>query len=148
MKILVIDGMGGGIGKSVIERLRQETDEHSILAIGTNAIATSVMLKAGADLSATGENAIIYNCSKVDVIIGTIGIVLANSMLGEISPRIAEAVSGSEAMKILIPTSKCNTFIAGIKDQPTAKYIDDIPRILVNHIDEATRIYNKRREQG
>ncbi|MCL2793057.1 MAG: DUF3842 family protein [Spirochaetaceae bacterium] len=130
MKILVIDGMGGGIGKSVIECLRQETEGHSILAIGTNAIATSTMLKAGAEVSATGENAIVYNCSRVDVIIGTIGIVLANSMLGEISPRIAEAVSGSEAIKILIPTSKCSTFIAGVKDQPTGQYIEEIPRIL------------------
>ena len=130
MKILIIDGMGGGIGKSVVERLRQEKEKYSILAIGTNAIATSVMLKAGADQSATGENAIIYNCKKVDVIIGTIGIVLANSMLGEISPAIAEAVSVSEAVKILIPTSKCNSFIAGIKDQPTAQYIDEIPGIL------------------
>ena len=130
MKILVIDGMGGGIGKSVIERLRQETEKYSILAIGTNAIATSTMLKAGADLSATGENAIVYNCSGVDVIIGTIGIMLANSMLGEISPNIAEAVSSSEAMKILIPTSKCNVFVTGVKDQPTAQYIDEIPHIL------------------
>jgi len=130
MKILVIDGMGGGIGKSVIERLRQETANYSILAIGTNAIATSVMLKAGADLSATGENAIIYNCKRVDVIIGTIGIVLANSMLGEISPAISEAVSSSEAMKIFIPTSKCNSFVTGVKDQPTSQYIDEIPCLL------------------
>ncbi|MCL2294126.1 MAG: DUF3842 family protein [Spirochaetes bacterium] len=130
MKILVIDGMGGGIGKSVIECLKQETDGHSILAIGTNAIAASSMLKAGADMSATGENAIVYNCSKVDVIIGTIGIVLANSMLGEISSAIAMAVSGSEAKKILIPTSKCNAFVTGVKEQSTAQYIDEIPRIL------------------
>ena len=132
MKILVIDGMGGGIGKTVIERLRKESEAHYIFAIGTNAIATSVMLKAGADLSATGENAIVYNSQRVDVIIGTIGIILSNSMLGEISPRIAEAVSSSEAIKILIPTSKCNAFVAGVKDQPTAQYIDEIPRIIKN----------------
>jgi len=130
MRILIIDGMGGGIGKSVIECLCQKTKGHSILGIGTNAIATSAMLKAGAELSATGENAIVYNCSKVDVIIGTIGIVLANSMLGEISPRIAEAVSSSSALKILIPTSRCSTFITGVKDQPTAQYIEEIPHIL------------------
>lgn len=130
MRILIIDGMGGGIGKSIVERLRRETEEYSILGIGTNAIAASTMLKAGADQSATGENAVVYNCGRVDVIIGSIGIVLANSMLGEISPAIAEAVSSSEAVKILIPTSKCNAFVAGVKEQPTAQYIDEIPAIL------------------
>ena len=130
MRILIIDGMGGGIGKSIVERLRRETEEYSILAIGTNAIAASTMLKAGADQSATGENAVVYNCGRVDVIIGSIGIVFANSMLGEISPAIAEAVSSSEAVKILIPTSKCNAFVAGVKEQPTAQYIDEIPAIL------------------
>ena len=130
MKILIIDGMGGGIGKSVIERLRQESLEHTMIAVGTNAIATSAMLKAGAGKSATGENAIVYNCGKADVIIGTIGILLANSMLGEISPRIAQAVSESEAVKVLIPVSKCSAFIAGVRDMPTAQYIDEIPSIL------------------
>ena len=130
MNILVLDGMGGGIGKAIVERLRREDQKHSILAIGTNAIATSAMLKAGADQSATGENAVFYNCGKADVIIGSIGIVLANSMLGEITPRIAEAVSTSDAVKILIPTSKCNAVITGLKELPTSQCIDEIPDIL------------------
>ena len=130
MKILVIDGKGGGIGKAVVERLCREKQDYSIMAAGTNAIATSAMHKAGADQSATGENAVVYNCGRVDVIIGSIGIVLANSMLGEITPRIAEAVSSSEAVKILIPTSKCNALITGLRDLPTAQYIDEIPEIL------------------
>jgi NAD(P)-dependent dehydrogenase (short-subunit alcohol dehydrogenase family) len=130
MKVLIIDGMGGGIGKAVVERLRQDKTDCSILAVGTNAMATSVMLKAGADQSATGENAAVFNCGKVDVIIGTVGIVMANSMLGEISPSIAAAVSSSDAVKILIPSSKCNTFVTGLKDQPTAQYIDEIPGLL------------------
>ena len=130
MKILIIDGMGGGIGKAIVECLRRDKQECSILAVGTNAIAASAMLKAGADQSATGENAVICNCGRVDVIIGSIGIVMANSMLGEITARIAEAVSSSEAVKILIPTSKCNAFIAGIRELPTAHYIDEIPEIL------------------
>ena len=130
MKILVIDGMGGGIGKSIVERLRREAQNYSILAIGCNAIAASTMLKAGADQSATGENAVVYNCPRVDVIIGSIGIVLANSMLGEITPRIAEAISSSDAVKILIPTSKCNAYITGLRELPTAQYIDEIPDIL------------------
>ncbi|HCC36854.1 MAG TPA: hypothetical protein DEQ14_04170 [Treponema sp.] len=130
MHIVVIDGMGGGIGKAVVERLCREKTDYSIIAVGTNAIATSAMLKAGADQSATGENAIIFNCGRADVIIGTIGIVLANSMLGEISPQIAGAVSSSRALKILIPASKCNTLITGIKEQPAAQHIDEIPAIL------------------
>lgn len=130
MKIMVIDGMGGGIGKAVVERLRREAADYTILAVGTNAIATSAMLKAGADQSATGENAVIFNSGRADVIIGTVGIVLANAMLGEISPRIAEAVAASEAAKILIPVSKCNTFITGVKEQPATQYIDEIPDIL------------------
>lgn len=130
MKILVIDGMGGGIGKAVIEHLRQETTGNSILAVGTNAIATSAMLKAGADQSATGENAIVYNSRHADVIVGTMGIVLANSMMGEISPCIAAAIADSAAIKILIPSSRCATFITGVKDMPTAQYINEIPQIL------------------
>ena len=127
--------MGGGIGKAIVERLRREKEKYSILTIGTNAIATSSMLKAGADESATGENAVIYNCPRVDIIIGSIGIVLANSMLGEITPRIAEAVSSSDAVKILIPTSKCNAHIAGLRELPTAQYIDEIPEILkINNV--------------
>jgi len=132
MRILVIDGMGGGIGKAVVELLRREKGDYSVMAAGTNAIASSAMLKAGADQAATGDNAIIYNCGKADVIIGTIGIVFANSLHGEISPRIAEAVSSSEAVKILIPSSKCKAFIAGVKDQQTAQYIEEIPQILKN----------------
>ena len=130
MRIMVIDGMGGGIGKAVVERLRREKQEYSILVVGTNAIATTAMHKAGADQAATGENAVIYSSSRVDVIIGSIGIVLANSMLGEITPCIANAVSSSEAMKILIPTSKCNVNIIGLRELPTAQYIDEIPGIL------------------
>ena len=130
MKILVIDGMGGGIGKAVVERLSREEQKYSILAVGTNAIATSAMLKAGAAQAASGESAVVYNCGRVDVIIGSIGIVLANSMLGEITPRIAEAISSSDAVKILIPTSKSNAVIAGLRELPTAQYIDEIPEIL------------------
>ena len=134
MKILVIDGMGGGIGKAIVERLVREKRDYSILAAGTNAIATSAMHKAGADQAASGENAIVYNCSRVDVIIGSFGIVLANSMLGEITPPIAEAISSSEAVKILIPTSKCNAHIVGLRELPTAHYIDEIPEIIRTNV--------------
>jgi NAD(P)-dependent dehydrogenase (short-subunit alcohol dehydrogenase family) len=128
MKILIIDGMGGGIGKAVVERLRAEG--HTLLAVGTNAIAAAAMHKAGADQAATGENAVLYNCKKADVIIGTLGVLLANSMQGEISPAMAAAVSASEAAKILLPVSKCNAYIVGAQEQPMAKYIEEIPGLL------------------
>ena len=132
MNILVIDGMGGGVGRAVIERIRAASAEHVITAIGTNAIATASMHKAGANMAATGENAIIHNCNSggADCIIGTIGIIFANAMLGEISPRIAEAVSSSKAVKILIPTAKCNVMLVGLADRPLAQYIDEIPSML------------------
>ena len=113
VNILVIDGMGGGIGKSIIERLKAELKDVSIIAVGTNSIATSAMLKAGADFGATGENAVLYNAARADYIIGVVGIALANSMHGEISPKMSEAVSASSAHKILLPVDKCNVTVAG-----------------------------------
>lgn len=126
MNVLVIDGMGGGIGKSIIEHIKSEFDSVEITAVGTNSIATSAMLKAGADNGATGENAVIFNSTKADFIIGVIGIIFANSMHGEISPKMAEAVSSSSSHKILIPIDKCNVTILGIVEKPIQSYISDI----------------------
>ena len=126
MNILVIDGMGGGIGKSVIEQIKNEYNDAKITAVGTNSAATSAMLKAGADYGATGENAVVYNCTKADFIIGVIGIVFANSMHGEISPKMAEAVSLSFAHKILIPIDKCNVTVLGVEAKPIQAYINKI----------------------
>lgn len=128
MKILVIDGMGGGIGKSVIEHLKNELADTEIMAVGTNSIATSAMLKAGADSGATGENAVVYNCPKADYIIGVMGIALANALHGEISPRMAEAVSSSPAHKILIPMDKCDVTVMGVIQKPVQTYINDIAK--------------------
>lgn len=130
MKIVVIDGMGGGLGKAIIERIKPEMQNCEIYAVGTNAVATSAMMKAGASFGATGENAIIFNCRQADFIIGTIGIVLTDSMLGEISEKISAAVISSSAQKILIPNSKCRTHIVGVSDKPIAQYIDEIPTII------------------
>ena len=126
MNIVVIDGMGGGIGKAVIEHIKAENKEVEIIAVGTNSIATSAMLKAGADYGATGENAVIHNCTKADCIIGVIGIVLANSLHGEISPRMAQAVSSSAAHKILIPVDKCSVTVLGVAAKPMQAYLNDI----------------------
>lgn len=131
MKITVIDGQGGRIGKSVIEQLKKKHGELELYAIGTNSIATSAMLKAGADYGATGENAVIVNAADSDIIIGPIGIVFANALLGEITPAIATAVSASRAYKILIPVNRCNHFVAGCTEVPMSEYI----RIAVEKIE-------------
>lgn len=113
MKVLVVDGQGGKIGKAVVEQLLAANCACEIVAVGTNALATSAMLKAGAKQGATGENAVAVMAAKADVIVGPIGIVAANSLLGEITPRMALAISDSEAQKILIPMQKCKIAIAG-----------------------------------
>ncbi len=123
MKILIIDGQGGGIGSGLVEQLRglQEKDLE-IWAVGANVMATTAMLRAGADTGATGENAVLYNSSRADVILGPVGIVMANAMMGEISSAMAAAVSGSEARKILIPISKC-VQVVGVEQKPMQAYL-------------------------
>ncbi|MDF2596896.1 MAG: hypothetical protein K0R69_3237 [Clostridia bacterium] len=113
MRIAVIDGQGGGIGKAIVGKLK-ETFGNSIeiIALGTNSLATSLMLKAGAAEGATGENAIIYNAAKVDIILGPIGIVCANALLGELTPLMAKAIAETPAKKVLIPLNKCNIMVA------------------------------------
>ena len=127
MNILVIDGMGGGIGKAIIEHIKSEIPNAIITAVGTNSIATSAMLKAGANNGATGENAVVFNCIKADFIIGVTGIIFANSMHGEISPAMAAAVSSSSAHKILLPIDKCSVTVLGVAEKPLQSYINEIP---------------------
>lgn len=124
MKILIIDGQGGRIGKMLVEKIRQRWPELPLIALGTNSIATSTMLRAGAQEGATGENPVIYNAQSADVIIGPIGIVLANSLLGEITPAMAAAVAQSDAQKILILMNRCKSAIAGVLEAPLAEYIE------------------------
>jgi len=131
MKIAVIDGQGGGIGKAIVEKFRQAFGEGiEIVALGTNSLATALMLKAGANEGATGENAILYNASKVDVILGPIGIICANSLLGELTPLMARAIAESTAKKVLIPLNRCNVTVAGIENKPLPHYIDDAIEIV------------------
>ncbi len=132
MRIAVIDGQGGGMGKSIIDKIRFTFhNEVSIIALGTNSASTTAMMKAGADEGATGENAIVYNTSKCDVVIGAVGIIAANSFNGELSPVMSLAVAESDAVKILIPINKCNLLIAGTKETMLSDYIDDAIKILV-----------------
>jgi hypothetical protein len=129
--ILIIDGQGGGFGKALIEKLRQQKlPSAQILAVGTNSIATSGMLKAGADLAATGENPVIVNAARADIIAGPMGIVLANSMLGEVTPAMAAAVSESSAERVLIPVARCATHIAGVGEQPLSALMDDAASLI------------------
>jgi hypothetical protein len=128
MIILVVDGMGGGIGRSVVELLKGSglSAGAEIIAVGTNSIATANMIKAGADAGATGENAVAFNAARADFIIGPTGIVIGNSMFGEISPGIASAISCSDAHKILLPVSKCNVTIVGAENKPLSALLPEI----------------------
>jgi hypothetical protein len=126
MRIAVIDGQGGGIGKTIVEKLRKEiTEGIDIIALGTNALATSFMLKAGANEGATGENAIVFNADRVGYIIGATGIMAANSMLGELTPAMAKAIAESPARKILLPINKCNIEVVGIDETLTMPHLID-----------------------
>ncbi len=126
MVVMVIDGQGGGVGKAVIEKLKPVLgEEHQLVAVGTNSIATATMLKAGAVNVATGENAIKYNAERADIIMGSVGIISANSMFGELSPNMANAISESEAMKILIPLKKCGLYVVGVNTDSMPKMIDE-----------------------
>ncbi|MBQ7087673.1 MAG: DUF3842 family protein [Clostridia bacterium] len=116
MKILIIDGQGGRLGKLLIEKIKSDKPSLELIAVGTNSIATSVMIKAGADMGATGENPVVVNAKNADVIIGPVGIIVANALMGEVTPKMACAVGESEAFKLLIPVNKCNNYIVGTKN--------------------------------
>lgn len=123
MKIVVIDGQGGKMGKALVEQIKATFPGHTVIAIGTNSIATSAMLKAGADAGATGENPVKVNCASADIIAGPIGITIPNALLGEITPDMALAVSDSSAQKILLPVNKCSHTVVGTKDLPVSEYV-------------------------
>ena len=126
-KICVIDGQGGGIGSTIIGKLKTVYGESvEILALGTNAIATSRMLKAKANRGATGENAIAYTVRSADVILGPLGIVLAHAMMGEVTPKIATAVAESAAPKFLLPLSQENVAVVGVTDDPLPHLVDEL----------------------
>ena len=118
MKILIIDGQGGGIGRQLVEALKR-AGENDVDCVGTNAIATTAMLRAGATRAATGENAAIVACREAEVIAGPVGIVIADALLGEVTPRMAAAVGQSLARKVLIPVNQCGNFVVGVPSGAT-----------------------------
>ena len=124
-KIVVIDAQGGGLGKQLITNIKEELEDVRIIAVGTNSIATSAMLKAGADVAATGENAVAVNARDADIIVGPIGIIIADAMYGEVTPTIANAVSSSSAKKVLIPFNQYEIFIVGVQEQNVKAFVKE-----------------------
>jgi 4-hydroxy-L-threonine phosphate dehydrogenase PdxA len=136
--IAVIDGQGGGIGSAIIKRLRETfAEEVEIIALGTNAMATGAMLKAGANKGASGENAIVQTVKRVDVIIGTTAIILANSMMGELTPKMADAIASSLATKCLLPLKIPEVEIIGAPKEPLPHLVDQ----LIKRIQEIIKTY-------
>lgn len=122
-KVLVIDGQGGGLGRQLVSALAAACPEAELTAVGTNSLAANAMLKAGASRAATGENAVVVNCRCADVIVGPIGIVIADALLGEITPAMAAAVCQSGAKRVLVPINHCENYVVGVPDQPVSQLV-------------------------
>ena len=139
MKICVVDGMGGGIGNALIKKIKAAFQEQvEVIALGTNAIATAQMMKAGANKGASGENAIVMMAPKVDVIIGSISIVLANSMMGEMTAAMAAAVASSPAVKLLLPLSQEAVEVIGVSPEPLPHLVDHLVEDRLRSLVEAS----------
>ncbi len=128
MKVIVIDGQGGKMGRALVEQILKQNIPCELIAIGTNSMATEAMLKGGATAAATGENPVIVNAAKADVIAGPMGIIAANALLGEVTPAMALAISESPALKVLIPVNRCGIFAAGTEDKTPSQYIESAVR--------------------
>ena len=122
-KVLVIDGQGGGLGRQLVSALAAACPEAELTAVGTNSLAANAMLKAGASRAATGENAVMVNCRRADIIVGPIGIVIADALLGEITPAMAAAVCQSGAKRVLVPINHCENYVVGVPDQPVSQLV-------------------------
>ena len=127
---MIIDGQGGGLGRQLVTAVKEKCPEAEVLAVGTNSTATGAMLRAGADQAATGENAVLVACRRADVIIGPIGIVIADSMLGEITPAMAAAVGQSQARRILLPVNQCDNLVVGAADLSMADKVREAAELL------------------
>ena len=123
MMILVVDGQGGGLGRLLVRELKGAFPQAGIAAVGTNSTAANAMMKAGADFAATGENAVVVNCRHADIIVGAVGIVIADSMWGEITPRMAQAVGQSDARRVLIPINLCSNLVVGVSEMSMSKLV-------------------------
>ena len=135
MNIVIIDGQGGQLGAQLVKRVCEQFPSLNITAIGTNALATAAMLKAGAKNAATGENPVVVACKTADIIIGPVGMVIADSLLGEITGKMSEAIGQANAVRILIPMNKCDNLVAGITSFNTSEIIDDAINKIKNLVD-------------
>jgi len=125
MRIAVVDGQGGGIGRAIVEKIKSALPGVEVVALGTNSAATGQMLRAGADDGATGENAIVHNMAYVDVVVGVIAIINANSMMGELSPKMAQAIGESRAFKVLLPINRCNIHVVSVEEVPLNIHLEN-----------------------
>ena len=128
--VAVIDGQGGGMGRGLVEAVKKKWPQLHVRALGTNALATAAMLRSGADDGATGENAVVFNAHRADVLLGPIGVLTPNGLLGEVSPAMAAAIGGSQAVKILLPSQRCSIRLAVGEPQPLQFYLDQAMRLL------------------
>ena len=140
MNVVIIDGQGGQLGAQLIKEISSQLPEINLIAIGTNAIATSTMLKAGAKNAATGENSVVVACRRADVIIGPLGIVIADSLLGEITEKMAVAIGRANAVRLLIPMNKCDNVVVGAGVSNTKALIDDAVEKLKQMLDKTTSV--------
>lgn len=129
IRIAVVDGQGGGLGGALIEQVKKANPDIPIRALGTNAAATAAMLKGGADDGATGENAVIFNAPRMHILLGPVGVLAANGLLGEVTPAMAEAIGSADALKILLPSSKCNIRLAIGEKEPMQTYLNEAVRL-------------------
>lgn len=136
--IAVIDGQGGGLGRALTEAIKKHYPDLHVRALGTNALATAAMLKGGADEGATGENAVIFNVGRVDILLGPVGALAANGLLGEVTPKMAEAIGSCAAEKILLPSQRCSIRLAVGPSQPLQFYLDDAMRLLGEEVRRLT----------
>lgn len=136
MNIVIIDGQGGQLGAQLVKEITAKFRDITVTAIGTNSVATATMLKAGAQNAATGENPVVVACRKADVILGPIGIVVADSLLGEVTEKMALAVGRADAVRILIPMNRCDNLVAGVPNLNTATLITDAIAKLRSIIDD------------
>ncbi len=137
MDILIIDGQGGNLGRQLAKRLREALPQADMVVVGTNSTATENMLKGGANRAATGENAVLVNARRAKIIAGPLGIVIADALMGEVTPAMAMAVGQSDAVRVLIPMNRCDTLVAGVADKPMSELVEDAVRRIVQLLQKA-----------
>lgn len=136
MKVVIIDGQGGRLGRLLVEKVKTRLPQAKIYALGTNTVATAAMLKAGADFGATGENPVVRNVMDADGVLGPVGIVVADSILGEITPAMAESVGSCRAKKFLVPMSSCGVVVAGVEELPLPVYVSQAVDALASELEK------------